>query len=261
MTVPPTKPEEVGYRKPPTRHRFQKGRSGNPNGRPRGAKNKVPVSHTLEFGTQPANQMLMEEVYRPVTLREGDVTIQLPAIQAVFRSMSVKAVKGDRFAQRLIAELVQGIESADRELRTEHMKTMMEYKADAEQAIERAEAAGEPEPVIVPHPDDIYLDMVTPKAYILGPQTKDDKREWDRLLARRDDAQVEVSEFANAYRRARKLEKKVWLQEQWHFEQKMFDKLNDSLPPRYRTVLKDRSWAEGATQAGMQKKYDWPNER
>lgn len=103
----------------------------------------------------------MEEVYRPVTLREGDTTIQLPAIQAVFRSMSVKAVKGDRFAQRLIAELVQGIESADRETRTEHMKTMMEYKADAERAIERAHAAGKPEPVIIPHPDDIYLDMVT----------------------------------------------------------------------------------------------------
>ena len=132
MTVASGEAEEVGYRKPPARHRFQKGTSGNPKGRPKSAKNKVPVSHTLEFGTQPANQMFMEEVYRPVTLREGDVTIQLPAIQAVFRSMSVKAVKGDRFAQRLIAELVQGIESADRELRTEYMKTMMEYKVDAE---------------------------------------------------------------------------------------------------------------------------------
>ncbi|RDC58924.1 hypothetical protein HME9302_00100 [Alteripontixanthobacter maritimus] len=251
----------VGHGKPPPEHRFQKGRSGNPKGRPKGSKNRVPQSHTLEFGTQPANQMLMEEVYRPVTLREGDTTIQLPAIQAVFRSMSVKAVKGDRFAQRLIAELVQGIESADRETRTEHMKTMMEYKADAERAIERAPAAGEPEPAIIPHPDDIYLDMVTPKAYILGPQTKDDKREWDRMLARRNNAQGEVSEFANAYRRARKPDKKVWLQEQWHFEQKMYDMLNDGLPPRYRTVLKDRSFADGASQAGMQRKNDWPNER
>lgn len=31
---------EVGYAKPPTEHRFRKGASGNPSGRPKGAKNK-----------------------------------------------------------------------------------------------------------------------------------------------------------------------------------------------------------------------------
>ena len=39
--MPPETPPDyvVGYGKPPLHTRFQKGRSGNPNGRPRGKKN------------------------------------------------------------------------------------------------------------------------------------------------------------------------------------------------------------------------------
>jgi hypothetical protein len=39
MLMPRNDDDEVGYRKPPKRRRFQKGRSGNPRGRARGSQN------------------------------------------------------------------------------------------------------------------------------------------------------------------------------------------------------------------------------
>src|SRR5262245_56920944 len=77
---------EVGYGKPPAEHQFKKGRSGNPLGRPRKPTSAKSVNRN-SFGAQPANQYLLQEAYRPVLVREGEQTIELPAIQAVFRAM------------------------------------------------------------------------------------------------------------------------------------------------------------------------------
>jgi Family of unknown function (DUF5681) len=66
-------PYQVGYGKPPLRTRFQKGKSGNPSGRPRRA------------ATERAKALVLKEAYRAVTVRDGDRVASLPAIQAVKR--------------------------------------------------------------------------------------------------------------------------------------------------------------------------------
>ena len=240
-------PYAVGYGKPPAEHRFQKGRSGNPGGRP--PKRYRPTKPDLSFGGEAAKAMLLDEAYRVVTVREGDRTFKLPAVQAVIRSISVKAMKGDRHAQRQFAEMVQAAEAADRKLRNEHLETAIQYKRDWEEAIQAVRQRGLPEPTPLPHPDDVIVDLTKGEIVYAGPRTTEEKREWDRIVSRRDEAQRLISEAAAAYRKSRSARtRERWLDE-WHFEQRIFDAINDQLPTRYRTVLADRSYAEGASQA------------
>lgn len=238
----------VGYGKPPVEHRFKKGASGNPRGRPKGSKMRNGAQPG--FGLRGAEQFLREEAYRPIALREGDAIIELPAIQAVFRAMGVSALKGNRFAQRTLAEMVTRMEESDHQARMELFGNAVEYKHQWSEAIAKHEKAGLEPPRPIPHPDDIILDPSTGSVRFEGPQTREQRDRLEQALQRRAEAQEEVNFFAEKHRRARdpKL-KSRWLEE-WHWEQRVFDILNDIVPCRYKAKLNNRSYAEGASREG-----------
>ena len=251
---------QVGYGKPPVKHRFEKGKSGNPRGRPKGSRNKADKHRNLEIGTQPANQMLLEEAYRTVTVREGDTLIELPAIKAVFRAMGVAAMKGNRLAQATMAELVRGVEEEDRKARADHFEVACEYKRGWEEAIERAQRSGLPVPEPLPHPDDVIIDVRTSQIRYEGPITKEEKHDWDRLLAFRDEQQAEVTFFADAYRRnaAEEVPPSILdgIRDSWERETRLYDKVNDPLPQRYRKPLEDRFRPSRLLSSAQEKRND-----
>jgi len=262
---PPPSPEgspyNVGFGKPPKEHRFKKGQSGNPRGRPPKATREI-GDDWLSAAGRPANRHVLEEAYRLVTLREGDKVTTLPVIQAVIRAMGVKALRGDRYAQRVFTDIVRTVEDRAREEHVEHFTALVEHKTHWERAIEFAREQGlKKEPQPIPHPDDIIIDLRAGTATINGPATKEDKEEWDRhIFECRDQLQETISDFARRHKRARSAEKRTEFLNLWIGVQRSYDEINDNLPKRYRKQLEDRCWDEGASRPGSMKEHHWPGE-
>jgi hypothetical protein len=97
MILPPKKPSSrpynVGYGKPPRDTRFKKGASGNPGGRPRG----------ITSGR--ALKLALQEIYRPVKIREGDRVTSLLGFQL---AMPVTTVLRETIRSQFCDHLVCG---------------------------------------------------------------------------------------------------------------------------------------------------------
>ena len=71
----------VGYGRPPTHTRFKPGHSGNPKGRPRGAKNE--------------DTILSEIMNRPIEIREGGRPRKISVLAAILLKFAENALRGD----------------------------------------------------------------------------------------------------------------------------------------------------------------------
>lgn len=105
-----------------------------------------------------------------------------------------------------------------------------------------------PDPI--PHPEDIVIDLHTGHVRTDGPLDEREKRDWNERLARRDEAQCAVNRSAQMCRTSRSEKRKAVWQAEWHFEQRIFDIINDSMPKRYKMTLENRSYALGASREG-----------
>lgn len=154
---------KVGYCKPPMETRFKKGQSGNP----RGSARRTRAMDEL-------NRLIMEEAYRPVRVRTAEGTKQMPAITAILHGLIAKGLKGSGPAQRAVLNKVQSIEAESVSWEMQYLKSAIEYKVNAEQEIERRRKAGNKNiSDIVPHPDDILIDLDRGVALIKDLNPKD----------------------------------------------------------------------------------------
>lgn len=155
----------VGYGKPPIGTRFQKGRSGNPGGR-RKSENRY----------EKTNQLILEEAFRPVTVREGDKILKMPALRAIVRSQIQLAIKGNHAAQRAVLDIVRCVEEQQEAQQSELIKAASEYKAKAaeDQALRKKNGIADgPDD---PSPDDVSIDLHTGDVYFHHPDFAEEAR-------------------------------------------------------------------------------------
>ena len=87
---------EVGYGKPPRHTRFKSGQSGNPRGRPPGAKN--------------LSTLLTEALNEPVVIAEDGGRRKISERQAIIKQLVNRSAKGDWRAVKLLLDILQDIE-------------------------------------------------------------------------------------------------------------------------------------------------------
>jgi hypothetical protein len=93
----PVPAPQVGYGKPPRSTRFQKGRSGNPRGRPRGRKNGIPYDSVLG---------------RMVIVRENGQDRRITAAEAFILQLTKKGLEGCSASARASLASIEQARSA-----------------------------------------------------------------------------------------------------------------------------------------------------
>lgn len=100
---------EVGYRRPPVSTRFQKGKSGNPRGRPRNRQRQVPHDGVL-------GQM--------VTIREDGRERRVTAAEAFLLQLTQKGLAGDSAAARSSLDAIEKARTARHLTGPEHVDVL-----------------------------------------------------------------------------------------------------------------------------------------
>jgi hypothetical protein len=230
---------DVGYGKPPKRSRFKPGQSGNPKGRPKRARSKA--QQFAAAMDQPTREMFMAEMKRPVRINDGVRDVPMPIIQMITRSMVKSAAAGGQQAQRTAIMLQLELEREAAAEQAKLVSTLREYKDVGGPVFARYRALGLPEPDILPHPDDIFIDEAAQRVEIRGPSTPDGKRALDELLATRERYQRGVTALQYEAKTKVRDYTLLWLAAE---AQELYDHINDRLPERYRKKLENRMTAQ-----------------
>jgi hypothetical protein len=107
---------EVGYGRPPKAHQFEPGKSGNPNGRPKGAKNEDTIFRDI--------------LNMKIAMSVGGRTRKVPLLKAVWTRVADDALKGNARAVALLlnrCRLLEGVAPENSGLDQDDRQVLQSY--------------------------------------------------------------------------------------------------------------------------------------
>ena len=167
---------KIGYKTPPTSNQFQKGKSGNPRGRPKGAKNKPKDMNKT------VRDIILAEANRKVTINEASGQVDMTMIEATIRSMGLKGIKGNTVSQRRFIALANEAELS----KTAHstidddlpfIERFIKLKIITYNLINIYWTTDYPREI--PKPDHIEYEVENDIFYIRGPVGQNEHRRWN----------------------------------------------------------------------------------
>ena len=91
--------DDVGYGKPPREHQFKPGKSGNPKGRPKGAKNQETI--------------LLELLQQKISLNERGKARRITILEGIFRRIIEDGLKGNTKSAAFVLNRYQATPSGE----------------------------------------------------------------------------------------------------------------------------------------------------